>query len=432
MFVQIHMLQSMPPGNLNRDETGQPKKCIFGGVTRGRISSQCLKRNIRLSTQFKEAFGDALADRTQYLPRMVADALRNGDAGVPDDELDELMRALAGRFKKAGRGSDSEDAEVADDEHENGDGSASATDGTGKTPQLVFFQQPFAHDIAKLIAELRTRNQRAYNHFIGRKLKPRATKDEQKLLKGEIERFVQEVSNASESLTVDIGLFGRMTTSNLLKNVEASCQVAHAISTHETLIESDYFTAMDDLKSTYATTQMEAMGAAFLGAGDTETFFNSAVYYKYLNLDICAISKHLTSLNDESTANVAGVLISAAALATPTGKQNAFASHSVPELILVEASKAKRPVSYANAFLQPIDGGMSQNLMTESTKALCRYIDSVALAFAPADVDRRLLAVGSATSAPLDSKHERVDTLDELIESVVALLVARGKAEVAS
>ena len=82
MFVQIHMLQSIPPGNLNRDDTGQPKKCTFGGVTRGRISSQCLKRNIRRSAQFKEAFGKGLADRTQYLPRMVADSgitVRPGD-----------------------------------------------------------------------------------------------------------------------------------------------------------------------------------------------------------------------------------------------------------------------------------------------------------------------------------------------------------------
>ena len=74
MFVQMHMLQSMPPGNLNRDDTGQPKKCLFGGTTRGRISSQCLKRNIRLSPLFQEAFVGAVANRTKYLPRLVADA----------------------------------------------------------------------------------------------------------------------------------------------------------------------------------------------------------------------------------------------------------------------------------------------------------------------------------------------------------------------
>lgn len=65
MFVQIHMLQSMPPGNLNRDETGQPKKCIFGGVTRARISSQCLKRNIRLSLSSRKR----LAVRSRTEPR---------------------------------------------------------------------------------------------------------------------------------------------------------------------------------------------------------------------------------------------------------------------------------------------------------------------------------------------------------------------------
>ena len=106
MFVQIHMLQSMPPGNVNRDETGQPKKCVFGGVTRGRISSQCLKRNIRLSTQFKDAFGDSLASRTTYLPRMVADALREGNLGIPANELNELMLAISARFKKVKSGAD--------------------------------------------------------------------------------------------------------------------------------------------------------------------------------------------------------------------------------------------------------------------------------------------------------------------------------------
>ena len=86
MFVQIHMLQSMPPGNLNRDDTGQPKKCLFGGTTRGRISSQCLKRNIRLSPLFQDAFGGAVANRTKYLPRLVADALR--DTGrIPEEEI---------------------------------------------------------------------------------------------------------------------------------------------------------------------------------------------------------------------------------------------------------------------------------------------------------------------------------------------------------
>ena len=422
MFVQIHILQSMPPGNLNRDDTGQPKKCLFGGVTRGRISSQCLKRNIRHSLQFKEAFGDALADRTQYLPQMVGDELKTGNFGFPDEELDELMRAVAAKFKKGKRGSKSEEGHDEDGEQEESDASAMASDVPGKTPQLVYFPPPFALRIAELVADLRKRNERAYCRLIGRTVKPKPKNDEEKSLKAEVNRFVENVSDASKSLTIDIGLFGRMTTSDLVVNVEAACQVAHAISTHETMIESDYFTAMDDRKAAYASTQTEQAGAAFLGSGETETFFNSAVYYKYLDLDTDAMRKHLPSLSDQEAACAAGVLVSAAALANPTGKQNSFAAHGAPELILVELSEAKRPISYANAFLQPVEGVAGRNLMTESAKALYNYIDSVAAAFAPTDVHRILLAVGHAATPALDIHHKTVDTLDKLVTSVVDLV----------
>ncbi len=419
MFVQIHMLQSMPPGNLNRDETGQPKKCLFGGVTRGRISSQCLKRNIRHSSQFKEAFGDALADRTCFLPRMVADELKAGKLGVPDDELEKLKTAIAARFKKEKGKADAEQAEEDGDDH---GGTRAKTDDADKTGQLVFFPPPFARRIADLIAAFRKDHERAYKRFIGSKIeytsKGKDKKKEEKALDVEIDRFAQEVFNASQTLTVDISLFGRMTTSDLVVNVEAACQVAHAISTHETLIESDYFTAMDDRKALYASTQTNRAGAAFLGTGETETFFNSAVYYKYFNVDIDALKKHLPSLNETDAARVAAVLVSAAALANPTGKQNSFAAHGMPEFILVELSKVKRPLSYANAFLQPVDGGAGRNLLTESAKALCGYIDSVAPAFAPPGVRRLLLMAGAASSTELQTDHESVPSLDQLVESV--------------
>lgn len=420
MFVQLHMLQSMPPGNLNRDETGQPKKCIFGGITRGRISSQCLKRNIRLSTQFKEAFGDALADRTTYLPRMVTDELKkNRDKlGVPEDEQSDLMLALASKFKKEKRRSESDGEEQQDEGKADGDGSASADDGTGQTGQLVFFPPPFALQIAKLVAALRRQSRRAYDGFIGRKIKPKLTENEEK----EIQGFMENVAVASKSLTVDIGLFGRMTTSDLVVNVEAACQVAHAISTHETVIESDWFTAMDDRKASYAKSQTEKAGAAFMGTGETETFYNAAVYYKYLNLDIQSLrdAKHLPSLSAKDAARVAGVLVSAAALANPTGKQNSFASHSIPELILVELSSTKRPISYANAFLQPVEG---PDFLANSAEALKAYVEAVAPAFAPVDAQRVLLAVGHA-KVSLEGAH-RVGTLDELVKSVVTAAVPK-------
>jgi CRISPR system Cascade subunit CasC len=412
MFVQIHMLQSMPPGNLNRDDTGQPKKCIFGRVTRARISSQCLKRSIRHSMQFKEAFGDAIADRTTYLPRMVADELKELKADISEDDLNKIKASLASKFKAEKRGSpESADEEGQDDPQV--DSTPSAT--TDQTGQLVFFPPPFAKEVARLMLQFMSDQAEAYNAWVSGKKKDRHE------FSDDIARFEGEVLKASKSLTVDIGMFGRMTTSDLVVNVEAACQVAHAISTHEALIESDWFTAMDDKKAEFASGQTQVAGAGFIGSGESETFFDSAVYYKYLNLDVDALKKHL-SWEDDKAANAAGVLLAAAARANPTGKQNSFAAHGVPELILVEVSRAKCPINYANAFLKPVEGA---DLMAESAKALGGYVDAVAKAFCPSDMWRVLLAVGSASVDIAGAV--KVHTLDALVESV-AELVKKGDA----
>ena len=401
MFVQIHMLQSMPPGNLNRDDTGQPKKCIFGGVTRGRISSQCLKRNIRLSDIFQEAFGGTTANRTKYLPRLVGDALLESGA-IPADEIEGVKGGIAAQFKKETKG-----------EPEEGDAKGGEATGIDVTPQLVFFPPPFAKKVASLISNLRKKHPKAYAKFIGRKDK--LSKQEDKEADAAIASFREEAFRAKESMSVDIGLFGRMTTSDLVADVEAACQVAHALSTHEALTEGDYFTAMDDRQGDFITSQVEGKGAAFLGSGDTVTFYSSAVYYKYLNVDTDSLAKHLGSDSEDQAHHAAAVLIQAAALATPKGKQNSFAAHSVPELILVEVSVKKQPISYANAFLEAVRG---DDLMRESVEALSAYCGSIAAAFAPADTRRYLLAVGNAAGVQFPFDAARAASLTELAAAV--------------
>jgi len=402
MFVQMHMLQSMPPGNLNRDDTGQPKKCLFGGTTRGRISSQCLKRNIRLSPLFQDAFGGAVANRTKYLPRLVADALLD-EGRIPEEEIEGVKAGIAGQFKKESKAESDSD----------GSGDSGETSATDVTPQLVFFPPPFAAKVADLVVELKKRHPKAYAKLIGRKEK--RSKEEDKEADEAIAKFKADAFRAKESMSVDIGLFGRMTTSDLIADVEAACQVAHAISTHESLIEGDYFTAMDDRQNEFIKSQTQSGGAAFLGSGDTVTFFNSAVYYKYVNVDTEALAKALGDAGAVQAKKAAAVLLSAAALATPTGKQNSFAAHSVPELILVEVSKTKQPISYANAFLQAVQG---QDLMRESAQALSDYCGSIAAAYAPPDTQRFLLTVGSAATASFPLEASQIKTLRDLAVAV--------------
>ena len=76
MLYEIHMLKNYPPVNLNRDESGAPKSCMFGGTTRGRVSSQCLKRSWRRSPLFSQTIGaEHLGIRTRKLPQLVAEKL---------------------------------------------------------------------------------------------------------------------------------------------------------------------------------------------------------------------------------------------------------------------------------------------------------------------------------------------------------------------
>jgi CRISPR system Cascade subunit CasC len=436
MFMQIHMLQSMPPGNLNRDDTGQPKKCLFGGVTRGRISSQCIKRSIRHSMDFKNGYGDTLACRTTYLPKMIADAILSMEEDFPAGELENIQKAIAKKFVSEKKEAD---AESADEKQEKAESKTQADESSQQTGQLVFFPPPFAHSIAGLVVNFRKEEPEAYKAWIGgEKIKAKGKgknakkedgkeedADQTKGIKKAIEDLNRHIIEKSRELTIDIALFGRMTTSDLVINVEAACQVAHAISTHETLIETDYFTAMDDKKEAFATSQTEKAGAAFLGSGETQTFFNAAVYYKYFNVDLDALKKHLGCPDEELIKSVS-VFLQAAIFSNPTGKQNAFAAHGLPELVLVEMSKTKRPISYANAFLQPVTGS---NLMAASATALKKYAASMGQAYAPRDTQRILLAKGFAEEALSENSGPALflnamlkDHPDDLAEAVSGIL----------
>jgi len=155
-----------------------------------------------------------------------------------------------------------------------------------------------------------------------------------------------------------------MTTSSPFKDVEAAVQVAHAISTHAVEMEFDFYTAVDDISG-------EA-GAGFIG----NTTFNSATYYKYFSIDWDGLLKNLH--NDRAIAVTAvEALIKAAMFAIPSGKQNSFAAHNLPDLALIEVRKEKVPISYANAFVKPVRATPDSSLIEASAQALQRYIPTI-------------------------------------------------------
>ena len=64
LFIDIHAIQSIPPSNINRDDTGSPKTAQYGGVTRARVSSQSWKRAIR--KYFHENSGEKIHIRFSH------------------------------------------------------------------------------------------------------------------------------------------------------------------------------------------------------------------------------------------------------------------------------------------------------------------------------------------------------------------------------
>lgn len=320
MLIQIHMLQNYAPSNLNRDDTGSPKDAIFGGYRRGRISSQCLKRSIRHSETFKAAFEDdgLLAKRTLELPRLVKEELEA--LGVDDKAAETITKILA----TLGGGKDAEGL---------------------KTKLLIFLTS----------AEVSEVTHKLWDHYqeIGEKAFA-------KLKIADLEKVMAHAAPRS----IDVSMFGRMTTSVAFEDVEAAVQVAHALSTNALDREYDYFTAVDDLSG--------ESGAGMIG--DVE--FNSSTYYKYFNIHWENLVKNLGG--DEQVAHEAvEALIEAAAFAQPSGKQNSFAAQNLPDLVLVEVSKKNIPVNYANAFLKPISGKRDGSLMDNSITALDKTATSI-------------------------------------------------------
>src|SRR5271166_825289 len=75
MRVELHLIQNFAPSNLNRDDTGAPKDCEFGGCRRARISSQCVKRAVRRCFNEDNSVNQLLADRSNMHASAIADLL---------------------------------------------------------------------------------------------------------------------------------------------------------------------------------------------------------------------------------------------------------------------------------------------------------------------------------------------------------------------
>lgn len=373
MLYEIHMLKNYPPTNLNRDETGAPKTCVFGGVTRGRISSQCLKRSWRTSELFKDEIGEEnLGIRTRRLPALIADKLL--EMGVAHDLVDAVTPKISGFGNKDGK---------------------ETKDGT--TAQIVFFAP---QDIEAAAAAVKEKLDAC-----------KSAKDADKLKAKELQ---DAVSGAEvRPITLDIALFGRMVTCDAFRDVEAAMQVAHAISTNKVCVESDFFTAMDDLLNGAT---IEEKGAAMIGDAD----YNASCYYLYASLDTDALRDNLKYSEDADkiVAKALPALLRAMAFTDPSGKQNSFAGHVLPSAVMVECKTKKVPTSMVNAFVKPVS---SADPVEESIRKLAEETDMMARSFGLPVEERLWFCVDKYAIRP-ESVTQAFSVFPELVNAATAAL----------
>lgn len=309
-FLQLHLLTSYPPACLNRDDLNRPKTAVMGGVPRLRISSQSLKRAWRTSEQFEASLKNHVGTRTKLMGVQVYQHLTK--AGVAESKAKEWAQAIAAQFGKLK--ARKQDAPLNDLEIE----------------QLVHFspeETAAVFDLATKLAE--------EGHA--------PTENELKLLR-------------EKHKAADIALFGRMLADSPKYNVEAACQVAHAVTVHRAAVEDDFFTAVDDLN-----TREEDAGSAHMG----EQGFGAGLFYVYLCIDCDSLKANLNG-DTELAGKAIRALIDAATKVAPTGKQNSFASRAWAYYGLAEKG-SRQPRSLSLAFMRPVREG---DMLTDAAKAL--------------------------------------------------------------
>lgn len=384
-FIQLHMLVSYPPSNLNRDDMGQPKTAYMGGKERLRISSQSLKRAWRTSDLFFGGNGI----RTRELGSKIEESLTSGKdlydllfdsknaetkySPIIEDDAKiwslVIMNAL-GKVDAKEKGSDNsglEDDDFSDDEDENTDAKGKKAGKSGqknlRLKQLIHLSRDEVRNIADLLKEIskyenKENPEESLNDIY---LFKEQTKGGIKKKKGDKSISEKNVNKQlhgkilrTKDSAIDIAMFGRMLTSAPEFNREAAVQVSHSISVDAAVIEEDYFTAVDDLNT------------GNQGSGHiNEASFASGIFYTYICINRSLLKDNLSDY-PELVGKSLNALVETATKVSPSGKQNSFASREFALYVIAEKG-TQQPRSLSVAFLKPVSGN---DRLTEAVKKL--------------------------------------------------------------
>jgi CRISPR system Cascade subunit CasC len=360
-FLQIHTLTSYPGALLNRDDAGFAKRLPFGGVSRLRISSQCLKRHWRtFEGEHSLAELGPMSVRSRHtFERLLVQPL------LADQHEEKVVRPLieamvvkllgeSAKAKKEKDGADSAEKKPAKKgKAEKEEGMASL-----QTGQVTVLGRP---EVSYLLT-------------VARELLGKISGPDQ--VKAAVEEafknkdFKKNLDALRLAAGLDAALFGRMVTSDVLARGDAAIHVAHAFTVHQEESEADYFSAIDDLEK-----EDGKLGSGHINS----TELTSGLFYGYVAIDLPLLVSNLEGCDRKEwltkdrqlAAQVIERLIHLVATVSPGAKLGSTAPHSYASLVLVEAGKAQ-PCTLANAFLEPTS--LRGDLLSAAYGDLARHV----------------------------------------------------------
>jgi len=365
-MIQVHLLTAYPAALLNRDDAGLAKRVPFGGKTRVRISSQCLKKHWRESAGVTE-LGDLAHRSTRVFEQLVAQPLMEPPHGATPEEATAIAQYIMSQTveTKAVKGKDGEE--------------------TARSSQLLVLTRAETDFLAELgvdvLRRLRDKGVTAAKPDDVKKAAPVEDKELKKTLQG-------------LRASVDTALFGRMITSDLFARVDSAVSVAHAFTTHEEEAETDYFTAVDTLNQ-------DDSGAGLI----QETELTSGVFYTYAVIDMNQLRSNLSD-RAEIAERLGRNLVHAMATTSPGAKRGSTAPYAYAEFVLLERGP-EQPRTLANAFLEPVQAN-GANVLAASAERLMHHRAKLAEMYDEPGGDVRLATLhdvpaGSVERAPLRS-----------------------------
>lgn len=381
--IEFHILQTFPSTCLNRDDLGSPKTATVGGTLRGRISSQCWKRSIRLKLR---DLGKTLAHRTTHLSEL----LYNKSSKKEDAYCKQVCEYVAESLAK--------------------DGTMIFVSPKEQDIILKFIDSKYDELKKECEKKEEDKSKKAKNNDESKAKKQKALKNSL------VNSFLAEQKDTG-FMPYDLALFGRMIASASELKIEGASYFSHAITTHKIQNSLDFFTAVSD---------DDQDGSGFLSVGE----FNSGTYYRYICLDLNILAKNfnlqintkedLEIIKDELKDVLTNFII-AIFEAVPGGKQHSFSGFSSWDFARVYVRKGQpiqahfeKAISNYNEVTKTYNNGY----LEASKDSLIKFLDSKEQIYGSIFG----LVEKDSKKAKFDFGNDDTYSIDKLIDDIIEVI----------